>query len=48
MDHNIIKPIKVVKEVVTEVPVIVSVPYDNVVSMPIQAEEPQNAPETEE
>ena len=48
MDHNIMKPIKMVKEVITEVPVIVSVPCDNVVPMPIQAEEPQNAPETEE
>ena len=48
MDHNIIKPIKMVKEVITEVPVIVSVPCDNVVPMPIQAEEPQNAPEMEE
>lgn len=48
MDHNIIKPIKMVKEVITEVPVIISVPCDNVVPMPIQAEEPQNAPETEE
>ena len=48
MDHNIIKPIKVVKEVVTEVPVIVSVPYDNVVSIPVQTEKPQNAPEMEE
>ena len=48
MDHNIIKPIKMVKEVITEVPVVVSVPCDNVVPMPIQAEEPQNAPETEE
>ena len=48
MDHNIIKPIKMVKEVITEVPVIVSVPCDNVVPMPIQAEEPQNVPETEE
>ena len=42
------KPIKMVKEVITEVPVIVSVPCDNVVPMPIQAEESQNAPETEE
>lgn len=48
MDHNIMKPIKMVKEVITEVPVIVSVPCDNVVPMPIQAEEPQNASETEE
>ena len=48
MDHNIMKPIKMVKEVITEVPVIVSVPCDNVVPMPIQAEESQNAPETEE
>lgn len=48
MDHNIMKPIKMVKEVITEVPVIVSVPCDNVVPMPIQAEEPQNVPETEE
>ena len=48
MDHNIMKPIKMVKEVITEVPVIVSVPCDNVVPLPIQAEEPQNAPETEE
>lgn len=48
MDHNIVKPIKMVEEVITEVPVIVSVPCDNVVPMPIQAEEPQNAPETEE
>ena len=48
MDHNIMKPIKMVKEVITEVPVIVSIPCDNVVPMPIQAEEPQNAPETEE
>ena len=48
MDHNIMKPIKMVKEIITEVPVIVSVPCDNVVPMPIQAEEPQNAPETEE
>lgn len=48
MDHNIMKPIKMVKEVITEVPVIVSVPCDNVVPIPIQAEEPQNAPETEE
>lgn len=48
MDHNIMKPIKMVKEVITEVPVVVSVPCDNVVPMPIQAEEPQNAPETEE
>lgn len=48
MDHNIMKPIKMVKEVITEVPVIVSVPCDNVVPMPIQAEEPQNAPEMEE
>lgn len=48
MDHNIMKPIKMVKEVITEVPVIVSVPCDNVIPMPIQAEEPQNAPEMEE
>lgn len=48
MDHNIMKPIKMVKEVITEVPVIVSVPCDNVVPMPIQTEEQQNAPETEE
>lgn len=48
MDHNIMKPIKMVKEVITEVPVVVSVPCDNVVPMPIQAEEPQNAPEMEE
>ena len=48
MDHNIIKPIKMVKEVITEVPVIVSVPCDNVVPMPIQTEEPQNTPEMEE
>lgn len=48
MDHNIMKPIKMVKEVITEVPVIVSVPCDNVVPMPIQTEEPQNTPEMEE
>lgn len=48
MDHNIMKPIKMVKEVITEVPVVVSVPCDNVVPMPIQTEEPQNAPEMEE
>lgn len=48
MDHNIMKPIKMVKEVITEVPVIVSVPCDNVVPMPIQTEEPQNIPEMEE
>ena len=48
MDHNIMKPIKMVKEVITEVPVVVSVPCDNAVPMLIQAEEPQNAPETEE
>ena len=48
MDHNIMKPIKMVKEVITEVPVVVSVPCDNVVPMPIQTEEPQNTPEMEE
>lgn len=48
MDHNIMKPIKMVKEVITEVPVVVSVPCDNVVPMPIQIEEPQNTPEMEE
>lgn len=48
MNHNIMKPIKMVKEVITEVPVVVSVPCDNVVPIPIQAEEPQNAPEMEE
>lgn len=48
MDHNIMKPIKMVKEVITEVPVVVSVPCDNVVPMPIQTEEPQNIPEMEE
>ena len=48
MDHNIMKPIKMVKEVITEVPVIVSIPCDNVVPMPIQTEEPQNTPEMEE
>lgn len=48
MDHNIIKPIKMIKEVITEVPVVVSVPCDNVVPMPIQTEEPQNTPEMEE
>ena len=48
MDHNIMKPIKMVKEVITEVPVVVSVPCDNVVPMPIQTEELQNTPEMEE
>lgn len=48
MDNNIIKPIKMVKEIITEVPVIVSVPYDNITPISMPVEQSENPSETEE
>ena len=48
MDNNILKPIKIVKEVITEVPVLVSVPYDNITLISTPVEQSENTLETEE
>ena len=48
LDDNLAKPIKMVKEVITEVPVLVKVPYDNIIPMSEQVEESIEEPEMEE
>lgn len=48
MDNNIIKPIKMVKEIITKVPVVVSVPYDNITPISMPVEQSENPSETEE